>query len=252
MTSTKIGRLFSLAYTKPLSTTGVPLAGALMYFYQSGAYTVQQTVYADAQLQTPLSQPITADANGRFAPVFMNPALFYSWQLYTSGSVLLQQADPVNTQNTSIPASMVTTANTSRSSTTTLANDPYLTYAIPAAGTYVVVLDIQASAAAAGSTPGLRFEMNFSGTINASAGNAFAAAGDLQGTPLTAAQSAFALNSAVTASLATTAPNNTIRIAGTIQVTSAGTLAFQWAQNASSASATTIQQGSSMTVTRIG
>lgn len=252
MTSVRIGRLFSLAYTKPLSTAGLPLAGALMYFYQSGAYTTQQTVYADAQLQTPLSQPITADANGRFAPVFMNPALFYSWQLYTSGSVLLEQADPVNTQNTSIPASMVVTANTVRSSTAVLAADPYLTYAIPAAGTYVVVIDLQAVAAVGGATPGIQYQINFSGSVNGSAGNAFAAAGTMNGAPLSAAQSAFALNSTVTASLATTSVSNITRIVGTIQLTSAGTLAFEWAQAVSSANATSVLQGSSMTVTRIG
>ncbi len=252
MTSTRIGRLFSLAYTKPLSTLGAPLAGALMYFYQSGAFTTQQTVYADAELQTPLTQPITADANGRFAPVFMNPALQYSWQLFNAASGLLESADPVNTQDTSIPVSLVEAVNTSRASTTTLTADPYLTYAIPAAGTYRVEIDLQLTALAAGATPGLAFQVNFSGTVNGSAGNAFALVGGFDSVALTASQSSMALGSTMDVSLGTTPISNTVRIAGTIQLTSAGALAVEWAQSVSSTNTTTMLQGSSMTVTRVG
>jgi hypothetical protein len=251
MTSTKIGRLFSLAFTKPLSTTGAPLPGARMYFFTSGAYTTQQTVYADALLQTPLSQPVTADASGRFPPVFLNPALLYSWQLYSSGSILLEQADPVNAQNTAIPASMVVAADTSRASTTALAADPYLTYAIPTAGTYAVVLDLSVYTSSDGATPGIKYQINFSGSVNASAGNAFAATGAMDGGSLTITQSAFSLDGTIAAPLSATL-NNMMRIAGTIQVISPGTLALLWAQNVSSANATTVLQGSSMTVTRLG
>lgn len=250
MTSTKIGRLFSLAYTKPLSTAGLPLAGAQMFFYQTGAYTTQQTVYQDIALTSPAAQPLVADGNGRFAPVFLNPALSYSWQLYTAGSVLLEQADPVNTQNVAIPVTLYVPANESRSSTVTLANDLYLIYSIPAAGTYRIDIDLQWTTTTAGATPGLQYEIHFTGTTNAGAGGVFAVMGLANAATYAGA---IQLNTLLSGqALATGAGQNVWRISGTIQATSAGTLTVQWAQNISSVTATTLGQGSSMTVTRVG
>lgn len=257
MTSVKIGQLFTLAYTKPLSASGAPQPFAQMFFYVSGSgFTTQQTVYADIALQNPLTQPITADANGRFAPVFMNPALQYGWQLIpVSGPT--QQADPVNVQNTAIPVVAVKATTTSRSSTTTLTVDPELSYSIPAAGTYRVELDIQIGTTASGTTPGFSYEVSFSGTVNSSAGNTLAVAGVVNGGAITSAESSTTLNTPSTGiALGATGGHftaqNILRIVGTIQLTSAGTLAFLWAQNISSATFIGVNQTSSMTVTRIG
>jgi len=253
MTTIKIGQLFSLAYTKPLSTSGAAQPGAQMFFYASGAFTTQQTVYADAGLTTPLSQPIVADASGRFVPVFLNPALFYSWQLLSAASALLQQADPVNLQDVSISVVLVKPADTSRAATVAVTNDPDLVYSIPLAGTYRIEMDLLMYAGTSGLTPGLRYQLNFTGTVNGAAGSTLALVGQLNGSPPNASQCSFALNTVVSAiPLGTSPTTSVVRIAGTIQATSAGTLSFQWAQNISSASATTIGESSNMTVTRIG
>jgi hypothetical protein len=254
MTSIRIGQLFTLANTKPLSTGGAQQPGAQMFFYQSGAFTTQQTVFADSGLTTPLAQPIVANSSGRFVPIFFNPAWLYSWQLFASnGTTLLLQADPVNALNTNTPVQLYKAASTARASTVTLAADPDLSYAIPFAGTYRVELDLQWIAAVAGAAPGLQFELNFSGTLNGSAGNTLAVAGLYDNTNTTNAQSSITLNVPATGiSLGMTVGQNTIRIAGTIQVTSAGTLSLQWAQNSSSANAVTLSQGSAMAVTQVG
>jgi hypothetical protein len=254
MTSVKIGQLFTLAYTKPLSTAGTPLPFAQMFFYVSGSgFMTQQTVYADIAMQTPLTQPITADTNGRFVPVFMNPALQYGWQLIpVSGPV--QQADPVNVQDTSIPVSAFKAVSTGRSPSAPLAADPDLTYSIPTAGTYRVELFLQLSGS--GSPLGFSYEIEFSGSLNSSAGNILAVAGLFNNTGVSNSQASVALNSLVSGivlgagGLRPSGPTNAVIIVGTIQVTSSGTLALFWAPN--STSAISMLAGSAMTVTQIG
>jgi hypothetical protein len=258
MTSIKIGQLFTLAYTKPLSITSAAvtrLPGAQMYFYVNGfgAYITQQTVYADSGLTTPLTQPITADANGRFVPVYMNPALQYSWQLYSAGGTLLEQVSTLNYQNTAISVQITKPVSTIVNNNATLFADPDLTYVIPAAGTYRVELDLSLSAGVAGATPGIQFELEFSGVLNSSAGNTLAMVGAVDNAVVSNAQSAIQINVPVTSvSLSTPPYQNTLRIAGTIQVVFPGTLALYWAQAVSNAAGTSVVASSAMCVTRIG
>jgi hypothetical protein len=254
MTSTKIGQLFTLAYTKPLSTSGAAQPFAQMFFYVSGSgFATQQPVYADIAMQTLLTQPITADANGRFAPVFMNPALQYGWQLIpTSGPT--QSVDPVNVQDTSIPVSAFKATTTSRAPSAPLAADPDLTYNIPSAGTYRVEFFLQLSGA--GSPLGFSYEIEFSGSLNSSAGNNLAVAGLFDNAGVSNSQASVALNSLVSGivlgagGLRPNGPPNAVIIVGTIQVTSAGTLALFWAPN--STANISMLVGSAMTVTQMG
>jgi hypothetical protein len=53
-----------------IAATGVPVPGAKAYFYTNETST-QITVYADTALSTPLSQPVIADSDGVFAPVYV-------------------------------------------------------------------------------------------------------------------------------------------------------------------------------------
>ena len=71
------------------------LPGAKLYFYQSGTST-PQNVYTDDGLTVAHSSPVTADANGVFAPIYLDPTLpDYRVRLETSTSVLVYQVDDV-------------------------------------------------------------------------------------------------------------------------------------------------------------
>jgi len=92
--------LFDDPQAKPLSATGDPMPGAYYLFYNTGGLVPQQ-VYADGLLSTPLSQTpgqaqpsCTADANGRFNPIYLNPSITYRVQLYNSSGQLLENVDP--------------------------------------------------------------------------------------------------------------------------------------------------------------
>ena len=57
-----------------LDENGAPLSGAKYYFYLSGT-TTPATVYSDAGLTTPHTNPVIADSAGRFAPIFFAPTI---------------------------------------------------------------------------------------------------------------------------------------------------------------------------------
>jgi hypothetical protein len=63
--------------------SGAPLAGAKLFFYEAGTSTKQDT-YSDATLTTPNTNPVVADAAGRFGGIFMQ-AKSYKVVLTTSG-----------------------------------------------------------------------------------------------------------------------------------------------------------------------
>jgi hypothetical protein len=109
------GILFYDPRAKPLSATGTYQPGCYLYFYGTGTLT-QATVYADGGLTTPLSQPIVAAADGRFVPIYLNPATIYREQLYSSTNVLLEDVDPI------VPGPNLSNYVTSSALTTALAN----------------------------------------------------------------------------------------------------------------------------------
>lgn len=70
-------------------------AGAKLTFSQTGTSTPQNT-YADAALATPNTNPVIADSNGVFAPIYLDPTLPNYRVLYTtSADVLVYQVDNV-------------------------------------------------------------------------------------------------------------------------------------------------------------
>jgi hypothetical protein len=255
MTSTKYGQLFQLNYTKPLAlsaSSAVVIPGGKMYFWAAGSFVTPQAVYADASLYTALSNPVVADSYGRFAPIYLNPALQYNWSLTNAAGTNIRTASAINVPNPSQPVQLVEDTTQGLASTTTLTPEPTLLYAIPVAGTYKVELYLYMEALTSGATPGIKLSLQYSGGLNASAGNCLSVTGFLNSTALTAAQSAVAVNGTLTGSLGATTAANFLSIAGTIQVTSAGTLQLYWAQNASSTYSSYIFLGSSMSVTQVG
>src|SRR3546814_11697194 len=59
----------------PQNVNGVPLAGAKLYFYQTGSETAI-TTYQDSAEATPHANPVVADASGIFAPIYVSNLTF--------------------------------------------------------------------------------------------------------------------------------------------------------------------------------
>lgn len=93
--------LFVLPKQVPLSSAAGLLAGAKLLFSTTGSSTPQNT-YTDIALTTPSANPVIADANGVFAPVYLDPSLpNYRVILKTSADVVLYTVDDVpSNQNT--------------------------------------------------------------------------------------------------------------------------------------------------------
>ena len=53
-----------------LSSTGVPLSGALLYSYAAGTTTPLAT-YSDVALTIPNTNPVVANAGGVFPPIYV-------------------------------------------------------------------------------------------------------------------------------------------------------------------------------------
>jgi hypothetical protein len=78
---------------------GVPLPGALIYFFTSGTAT-PQPAFSDAGLTTPLTQPAVCDAGG-FLTAYLSPGVSYKIRVESSTAVVQYTVDPVN----AVPAS---------------------------------------------------------------------------------------------------------------------------------------------------
>lgn len=73
----------------------ISLPGAKLTFTRTGT-TTQQNTYQDAALTTPHANPVVADSNGVFAPIYLDPTLpDYRVKLTTSADVLIYQQDGV-------------------------------------------------------------------------------------------------------------------------------------------------------------
>jgi hypothetical protein len=86
--------LFTSPQFRPLSPSGSILPGAYVQFYEAGT-TTPTDVYADADLNTPLSNPVVADTSGEFVPIYLDPSVTYRAQLYDEDDVLKWDVDPL-------------------------------------------------------------------------------------------------------------------------------------------------------------
>jgi hypothetical protein len=80
-----------------LSSSGTPLGGAKLNFFKTGT-TTATPVYADAARTTTLSNPVVADAQGRFPQIYPDPAVVYRARLSDSSNVQQWQEDGVSLQ----------------------------------------------------------------------------------------------------------------------------------------------------------
>jgi hypothetical protein len=89
------GVLFTPLRNTPVSSSGRPYPGALRYFYAAGT-TTKVSVYSDSALTTQATNPQIADSAGKFATVYLNPALgTYKTVLTNSGGAQLESDDNI-------------------------------------------------------------------------------------------------------------------------------------------------------------
>lgn len=70
-------RLFQIPKEVPLTITGALIPGAKANFYISGTTTTRQDTFTDEALTTPHTNPVIADANGFFEPIYLDDTLEY-------------------------------------------------------------------------------------------------------------------------------------------------------------------------------
>lgn len=77
-----------------LDLSGNPAPGAKLRFYDAGT-TNPRTVYSDAALSIPYSQPIAADSAGVWPPIFVGTGV-YKVTIYSSADVLIATYDNID------------------------------------------------------------------------------------------------------------------------------------------------------------
>ncbi|HVX30027.1 MAG TPA: hypothetical protein VHA53_06065 [Nitrolancea sp.] len=87
--------IFQLPKPTLFDANGDPLPGGKVYFYEAGTST-PLTVYSDSGLTTPVTQPVEADASGRFAVTYV-PTGGYKVIVTDASDVLLYSADNLDT-----------------------------------------------------------------------------------------------------------------------------------------------------------
>ncbi len=85
--------LFHLPKAVRIQSDGRPYARALAYFYETGTLN-DKDVHTDAALTIPFSQPLQADSDGQFAPIYINALDNYKLILKTSAGVQIDSVDP--------------------------------------------------------------------------------------------------------------------------------------------------------------
>lgn len=92
--------------------SGAPYAGAFIYAYAAGSSTPQDT-YSDADLDPSNvnSNPVEADADGRFGPIYLDPTKAYKFVIKTSAGVEIFTQDDVTTTGTAILSVLTVTSD---------------------------------------------------------------------------------------------------------------------------------------------
>lgn len=103
------GVLFTGAFYTAEDGNGVPISGAMWYFYEAGAYSTAKDTYTDYELTTPHDNPVVADANGRFAAIYLDGA--YAGVLKDASGVTIKSILNINNENDTA-SNALTTVNT--------------------------------------------------------------------------------------------------------------------------------------------
>ena len=71
------GRIFLPGWMPAVDSDGNPIPNVRAFFYQNGT-DILASVYADAELATPLTNPVEANSSGRFPQIYASDAVLYS------------------------------------------------------------------------------------------------------------------------------------------------------------------------------
>lgn len=153
-----------------------------------------------------------------------------------------------------LPQTFIKAAPTARTSTTTLTDDPELSGIPLSVGTWEVEL-IGFWTQTTTTTQKLKTQWGFTGTWASANRSCIGPGGTQTGTPSTVSDATFSAyvtdSQDALYSTGSTAAYSTFRENARVVVTGAGNLSLKWAQQASSANATTMQGSSSFTVRKI-
>lgn len=83
-------------FIEAYDSNGDPISGAALHVYEAGT-TTDRAIYSDASLSTPLANPLTSDAAGRFARFYMASGTYKLRAEVTNGGTLLWQHDNLDT-----------------------------------------------------------------------------------------------------------------------------------------------------------
>jgi hypothetical protein len=90
-----LSQLFTPPFLTVLDSNANPVSGGKVYFYATGT-TTPQTVYSDAALTTPATNPVQADSAGRMNAIYLDPSLAYRATVKDAGGTTIKDVDPVN------------------------------------------------------------------------------------------------------------------------------------------------------------
>jgi hypothetical protein len=85
--------MFRLPQAQLLGVSGLPAAGARLYFFEPST-TTPKNAFSDAELAIPVAQGIAADANGAWPTIYMSPALYRVQVRAADAVTILQDVDP--------------------------------------------------------------------------------------------------------------------------------------------------------------
>lgn len=217
----------------------------------AGATTLTHRIVDDARASATDWMIVTRSGLGLTSVNFPNGTL-------QSGGVAVARQS-VGTSNPSAASigigdtfTVIKTADTARSSTVTLANDPDLTITNIPAGRYHYRVYVQTDGTTTG-TQGIGWNINYSGTFTSPAShwNGYHHCSGAMQTGGAALAAAVTTLQRTCADLNTTDSDNMLELVGTLVATGTGTLGFSWAQEASSANATNVRDGSHIALTRL-
>jgi hypothetical protein len=189
-----------------------------------------------------------ATGDGRYTPIITNggfKSTLIASSLTANRTISVPDAD-INLTGANAVYFAVKSADTTRTSTTTLANDPDLTFTGVPAGSYAVELFMMPSQLSAGAI-GLKWALSSGGfatndygmVVNQSINNTITTRANL-----------LAMSTGLAYAQVFTSVNDYILIKGILILSSAATVALQWAQNTSSVNYSALLNGSYLRLTK--
>lgn len=264
MASNPTGILFVDPFRIPLDANDNYMPLCSVQFYVTGS-TTPAPVFQDAAFVTAFPTTagqyiVTAGFDGVLPVIYLDPVIQYRAILFDPTGRKLEDIDPVNVNYQLFSATVAKPVATVYTNMAVLTSDPHLEMTIPASGLMKVDLDLIFVAGAAGTTPGLQFELAISavgGAMDPNCANTLMIMGSLNGLDCRSYGVLPQINVPITmVPLGTLPENNTMRwsgmIRGLIDPLQKATIVFRWAQANSSASSVALNAGSRMTVTLIG